>query len=178
MCRSTLSENSFRLQLPRYHIVLEDAHERLARLCMAYISFCLEEMKDCIQRSSNATRERDLVLSTSYASRPLLKYVLSDGFSHLAHLGPGNTGYFQGYGNPASDDLPTRLGVGQNVQISSVDSLWDSVAKFGARFHDVYPRCLCVRCSVSHIPRSFCPHTKGGNQPARICCALWQDRSC
>jgi hypothetical protein len=62
---------------------------------MAYISFCLEEMKDCSDRSSNATRERDLVLTTSYASRPLLKYVLSDGFSHLAHLGLGNAGIFK-----------------------------------------------------------------------------------
>ncbi|KAF8548192.1 ankyrin [Imleria badia] len=62
---------------------------------MAYISFCLEEMKDCRQRSCNATRERDLVSATSYASRPLLKYVLSDGFSHLAHLGPGSVDIFK-----------------------------------------------------------------------------------
>jgi ankyrin repeat protein len=82
-------------KLPWYHIVLEDAHERLARLCMAYISFCLEEMKESRDRSSILTQERDLRLTTSYASRPLLKYVLSDGFSHLAHLGPGNAGIFK-----------------------------------------------------------------------------------
>ena len=52
-------------------------------------------MKDCRLRSSNTTRERDLVLTTSYASRPLLKYVLSDGFSHLIHLGSGNAGIFE-----------------------------------------------------------------------------------
>ena len=57
---------------------------------MAYIGFCLEEMKECRNRSSNVTRERDLVLATSYASRPLLKYVLSHGFGHLGHLGSGN----------------------------------------------------------------------------------------
>ncbi|KAI9566724.1 ankyrin repeat-containing domain protein [Boletus coccyginus] len=78
--------------LPRYHIVLEDAHERLARLCMAYLAFCLDQLKECRDRSPKATRERDLMLTTSYASRPLLKYVLSDGFSHLAHLGSGNAG--------------------------------------------------------------------------------------
>ena len=57
---------------------------------MAYIGFCLEDMKECRNRSCNATREPDLMLATSCASRPLLKYVLSDGFSHLAHLGSGN----------------------------------------------------------------------------------------
>ena len=62
---------------------------------MAYISFCLEQMKECSDRSSDATRERDLVLTTSYGSRPLLKYVLSHGFSHLAHLGSGNAGIFE-----------------------------------------------------------------------------------
>jgi hypothetical protein len=62
---------------------------------MAYISFCLEEMKDCRDGSSNATRERDLVLTTSYSSRPLLKYVLSDCFRHLTHLGSGNGGIFK-----------------------------------------------------------------------------------
>ena len=61
---------------------------------MAYVAFCLEEMKECRNRSSNMTREQDLVLATSYASRPLLKYVLSDGFSHLAHLGSGKAGIF------------------------------------------------------------------------------------
>ncbi|KAF8415982.1 ankyrin repeat-containing domain protein [Boletus edulis BED1] len=82
-------------KLPRYHIVLEDAHEHLARLCMAYISFCLEEMKECRDRSSNTTREQDLMLTTSYASRPLLKYVLSYGFSHLSHLEFGNAGILE-----------------------------------------------------------------------------------
>ena len=52
-------------------------------------------MKDCRLRSSNTTRERDLVLTTCYTSRPLLKYVLSDGFSHLIHLGSGNTEIFE-----------------------------------------------------------------------------------
>lgn len=77
-------------KLPRYRIVLEDAHEQLARRCMAYISFCLEEMKDCRDRSPNATRELDVALATYYSSRPLMKYVLSDGFGHLAHLGSDN----------------------------------------------------------------------------------------
>ncbi|KAG8220368.1 ankyrin repeat-containing domain protein [Butyriboletus roseoflavus] len=80
--------------MPLYHIVLEEAHEHVARLCMAYIAFCLEEMKECRNRSSNATRERDLVLATSYTTRPLLSYVLFNGFSHLAHLGLGNAGIF------------------------------------------------------------------------------------
>ena len=62
---------------------------------MAYIVFCLGEMKDCRGRSSSATLDQDLVLTTSDASRPLLKYVLSDGFGHLAHLGAGNTGIFK-----------------------------------------------------------------------------------
>ena len=62
---------------------------------MAYISFCLEEMKECRDRSSNATREQHLVPATSYASRPLLKYVLSHGFSHLSHLGLDNAGVFK-----------------------------------------------------------------------------------
>ena len=82
-------------KLPRYHIILEHAHERLVRLCMAYISFCLEEMKECKDQSCSATRERDLVLTTSYASRPLLKYVLSYGFSHLSRLGLDNAGIFK-----------------------------------------------------------------------------------
>ena len=84
-----------RAKLPRYHVVLEDAHERLARLCMAYIMFCLGEMKDCRGRSSSATLERDLMVTTSDTSRPLLKYVLSDGFGHLAHLGAGNASIFK-----------------------------------------------------------------------------------
>ena len=58
---------------------------------MAYIMFCLAEM-DCKDRSSSATMERDVMLTTSDTSRPLLKYVLSDGFGHLAHLGSGNAG--------------------------------------------------------------------------------------
>ena len=62
---------------------------------MAYIMFCLGEMKDCKDRSSSGTLEQDLLLSTSDTSRPLLKYVLSDGFSHLAHLGTGNAGIFK-----------------------------------------------------------------------------------
>ena len=62
---------------------------------MAYIMFCLGEMKDCRDRSSSATLEHDLILSTSDTSRPLLKYVLSDGFGHLAHLGTGNAGIFK-----------------------------------------------------------------------------------
>ena len=62
---------------------------------MAYIVFCLEEMKESRERSSILTRERDLRLTTSYGSRPLLKYVLSDGFSHIVHLGPSNTGIFK-----------------------------------------------------------------------------------
>ncbi|KAF8427221.1 hypothetical protein L210DRAFT_3652657 [Boletus edulis BED1] len=82
-------------KLPRYHIILEDAHEHLARLSMAYISFCLEEMMECRDRSSNTTREQDLMLTTSYASRPLLKYVLSYGFSHLSHLEFGNAGILE-----------------------------------------------------------------------------------
>ena len=35
------------------------------------------------------------MLTTSYASRPLLKYVLSYGFSHLSHLGLDNAGIFK-----------------------------------------------------------------------------------
>ena len=63
---------------------------------MAYIVFCLEEMKEHRGRSSNGTWQRDLaVLGTYYASRPLLKYVVSDGFSHLAHLGSGNAAIFR-----------------------------------------------------------------------------------
>ena len=62
---------------------------------MAYICFCLEEMKECGERSTNAARERDLALTSSYTSRPLLKYVLSHGFSHLTHLGSGNAGVFE-----------------------------------------------------------------------------------
>ena len=62
---------------------------------MAYISFCLEEMKECGERSTNAAWERDLALTLSYTSRPLLKYVLSHGFSHLTHLGSGNAGVFE-----------------------------------------------------------------------------------
>ena len=65
---------------------------------MAYIVFCLEQMKESRDRSSILTQEQDLRLTTSYASRPLLKYVLSYGFSHLAHLGPGNTGIFKDIG--------------------------------------------------------------------------------
>lgn len=61
---------------------------------MAYIAFLLEELKECRNRSSNVSRERDIVLTTSYASRPLLNYILSHGFSHLAHLGSGNAGIF------------------------------------------------------------------------------------
>ncbi|KAH0839350.1 hypothetical protein J3R83DRAFT_32 [Lanmaoa asiatica] len=80
-------------KMPRYHTVLEDAHERVARLCMAYIAFCLEEMKEYRDQSPNVTQERNLML-TSYTSRPLLNYVLSDGFSHLSHLGSGNAGIF------------------------------------------------------------------------------------
>ncbi|KAH0828821.1 hypothetical protein J3R83DRAFT_3272 [Lanmaoa asiatica] len=82
-------------KLPRYHIVVADAHERLARLCMAYIAFCLEQMKESRDRSSILTRERNLSLTTSYTSRPLLKYVLSNGFNHLGHLGSGNDGIFK-----------------------------------------------------------------------------------
>jgi len=59
---------------------------------MAYIAFCLEQMKESRDRSSILTRERVLVLTTSL---PLLKYVLSDSFNHLAHLGPGNSGIFK-----------------------------------------------------------------------------------
>ncbi|KAF8552325.1 ankyrin [Imleria badia] len=77
-------------KLPTYHIVLEDAHEQLARLCMTYIAFCLEGMRECKSRSSILTREPDLGIAASYASRSLLKYVLSDGFNHLAHLGSSN----------------------------------------------------------------------------------------
>ena len=62
---------------------------------MAYISFCLVEMKECRYQSFNATQQRGLDLTTSYASRPLLKYVLSYGFSHLSHLGSGNAGIFK-----------------------------------------------------------------------------------
>ncbi|KAI9573047.1 ankyrin repeat-containing domain protein [Boletus coccyginus] len=80
------------------HIVLEDAHEQVARLCMAYIAFCLQQMKKSKDRSSILTRERDLTPTTSYASLPLLKYVLSDGLNHLAHLGPGNSEIFKDIG--------------------------------------------------------------------------------
>ena len=59
---------------------------------MAYIAFCLDQMQECRNLSSMLTRERDLRDTTSYTSRPLLTYVLSDGFSHLAHLGSGNVG--------------------------------------------------------------------------------------
>ncbi|KAG6375336.1 ankyrin repeat-containing domain protein [Boletus reticuloceps] len=52
-------------------------------------------MKECRYRSSNTTWERDLVVTTSCTSRPLLKYVLSDGFSHLTHLGAANAGIFK-----------------------------------------------------------------------------------
>ena len=62
---------------------------------MAYIMFCLGEMKDCRDRSSSGTLERDIMVTTSDASRPLLKYVLSDGFGHLARLGTGNAGIFK-----------------------------------------------------------------------------------
>ena len=64
---------------------------------MAYICFCLDEMKEWRKRLTNAARERpeDLALTTSYASRPFLKYVLSDCFRHLAHLGSGNGGIFK-----------------------------------------------------------------------------------
>lgn len=74
---------------------MESAHERLARLCMAYIAMRLEEMKESRERSSSATRKRHIILTTSRGSRPLLKYVLSYGFNHLSHLGPDNTGIFK-----------------------------------------------------------------------------------
>ena len=57
--------------------------------------FCLEEIRECRKRSSNATLKQDLMHTTSDASRPLLKYVLSHGFGHLAHLGSGNGGVFK-----------------------------------------------------------------------------------
>ena len=62
---------------------------------MAYIAFCLEEMRESKNRSSILAREQDLRVTTSYASRPLLRYVLSDGLNHLAHLGSDNAGIFK-----------------------------------------------------------------------------------
>ncbi|KAF8552310.1 ankyrin [Imleria badia] len=82
-------------ELRWYRIVMEDAHERLARLCMAYIAICLEEMKEERDRSSSVTREQHNMLILLQGTRPLLKYVLSYGFSHLSHLGPDNSGIFE-----------------------------------------------------------------------------------
>ena len=82
-------------KLPQFHIVLEDAHEHLARLSMAYIVFCLDQMRESKDKSSILTREQDPSRTTLCASRPLSRYVLSDGFNHLAYLGPANAGIFK-----------------------------------------------------------------------------------
>lgn len=59
---------------------------------MGYIMFCLGEMSDCRARSSNATLTEALQHTTSDKSRPLLKYVLADGFRHLGYLESDNAG--------------------------------------------------------------------------------------
>lgn len=83
------------VELPWYHIVIEDAHERLARLCMAYVTICLEQIREERDRSSSVTRKQHSMLTTLQGFRPLLKYVLSYGFSHLSHLGLENSGIFE-----------------------------------------------------------------------------------
>ncbi|KAF8552317.1 ankyrin [Imleria badia] len=101
-------------ELRWYHIVMEDAHERLARLCMAYIAICLEQVRD---RSSSVTREQHIILTTLQESLPLLEYVLSYGLSHLSHLGPENSGIFK--------DIE-----GLQVRIHRHDWEWDQLCRF------------------------------------------------
>ena len=71
---------------------------------MAYIAICLEQMKEERDRSSSITWGQHTILTTFQGSRPLLKYVLSYGFSHLSHLGPENSGIFEDI-----EDLQVRI---------------------------------------------------------------------
>ena len=66
------------MALPIYHIVSHEAHAEVAQMCMRYISIFLKQESP---RGNVAPLK----------SFPMLSYVLSSGFNHLAHVDPGST---------------------------------------------------------------------------------------
>ncbi|KIK97499.1 hypothetical protein PAXRUDRAFT_136196 [Paxillus rubicundulus Ve08.2h10] len=81
-----LTGELIRTKLPLYYINWAGAHEQLARLCMCYMSLVLPDY-----RGSVIKRRRPWFSESSETKRlsqTLLSYALSDGFDHLAHLGP------------------------------------------------------------------------------------------
>ncbi|KAF9228827.1 hypothetical protein BS17DRAFT_212555 [Gyrodon lividus] len=104
-----LTGELIRTKLSRYYIDLRDAHEQLARVCIQYMfqerrhfrkpvddksaSVCVipstgmsSDDSDDAESSSLEEESSD----TRRLSRSLLRYALSNGFGHLAHLGPGH----------------------------------------------------------------------------------------
>ncbi|KAF8438213.1 hypothetical protein L210DRAFT_3545717 [Boletus edulis BED1] len=96
----------FSVKLPQYHISHQGAHEHLARICICYIALYLKHIHASSESTSqhrimrtindqphNTTRVWSYVSNGSpavFSSQELLSYVFTDGFNHLAHLGPAN----------------------------------------------------------------------------------------
>ena len=66
------------MALPTYQIAIREAHAEAAQMCMRYISGFL---KPETSRGNVGPLQ----------SFPMLSYVLSSGFNHLAHVDPGST---------------------------------------------------------------------------------------
>ena len=63
------------IALPAYHVVSHEAHADVVRMCIRYVSVFLKR---------KSTRGNDALLE----SFPMLPYVLSSGFNHIAHVDP------------------------------------------------------------------------------------------
>ncbi|KAF8137382.1 hypothetical protein EV363DRAFT_1428288, partial [Boletus edulis] len=101
-----ITGNLTRIKLPQYHISHQGAHEHLARICICYIALYLKHIHASSESTSqhrimrtindqphNTTRVWSYVSNGSpavFSSQELLSYVFTDGFNHLAHLGPAN----------------------------------------------------------------------------------------
>ena len=66
------------MAVPSYQVISHKAHGDMVRMCVRYVLAILKEQ---------STHGEVLPLE----SFPMLSYVLSSGFNHIAHINPGST---------------------------------------------------------------------------------------
>ena len=91
-----------RIELPRYHISYQSAHEQLARFCICYLTQYLKHVHRSandnglphimriIEGRSQWSNSSENTPSVFSMSLELLDYVFIDGFNHLAYLDSAN----------------------------------------------------------------------------------------